>query len=92
MSIAPATAPAPARTQDRLTLIASLLVGAGFCALWFWLLPGWLGFRVETAGAARWRWLAAIPSVLGLWWRSAAFGTSAGADTARRHRSLHRRN
>jgi protein-S-isoprenylcysteine O-methyltransferase Ste14 len=47
------------------TLLASLLVGAAFFALWFWLLPGWLGFRVETAGAARWRWLAAIPSVLG---------------------------
>lgn len=26
----------------------------------------WLfGFRIEMAGAARWRWLAAIPSVLG---------------------------
>jgi protein-S-isoprenylcysteine O-methyltransferase Ste14 len=47
------------------TLAASLIVGGAFFALWFWLLPGWLGFRVETAGAARWRWLAAIPSVLG---------------------------
>jgi protein-S-isoprenylcysteine O-methyltransferase Ste14 len=47
------------------TLVASLIVGGAFFALWFWLLPGWLGFRVETAGAARWRWLAAIPSVLG---------------------------
>ena len=47
------------------TAPASLLVGAAFFALWFWLLPRWLGFRVETAGAARWRWLAAIPSVLG---------------------------
>jgi len=28
-------------------------------------LPGWLRFRVETASAARWRWLAAVPSVLG---------------------------
>jgi protein-S-isoprenylcysteine O-methyltransferase Ste14 len=46
-----------------LTTLASLAVGAGFFALWFWLLPGWLGFRVETA--AGWRWLAAIPSVLG---------------------------
>jgi protein-S-isoprenylcysteine O-methyltransferase Ste14 len=43
----------------------ALAVGASFFALWFWLLPGWLGFRVETAGAARWRWLAAIPSVMG---------------------------
>ncbi|HVP43973.1 MAG TPA: isoprenylcysteine carboxylmethyltransferase family protein [Terriglobales bacterium] len=48
-----------------LTAIASLAVGACFFALWFWLLPRWLGFTVETAGAARWRWLAAIPSVLG---------------------------
>src|SRR2546430_13638866 len=45
--------------------LASLAVGAAFFALWFWLLPQWLGFRVETAGAARWRWLATIPSVLG---------------------------
>jgi protein-S-isoprenylcysteine O-methyltransferase Ste14 len=48
-----------------LTAAASLTVGAGFFALWFWLLPLWLGFSVETAGAARWRWLAAVPSVLG---------------------------
>src|SRR5213593_4411206 len=52
--------------RDRwLTAVASLAVGAAFFSLWFWLLPQWLGFRVETAGAARWRWLAAIPSVLG---------------------------
>jgi hypothetical protein len=48
-----------------LNVASALAVGAAFFALWFWLLPGWLGFRVETAGAARWRWLAAIPSVLG---------------------------
>ena len=47
------------------TTLASMAVGAAFFALWFWLLPQWLGFRVETAGAARWRWLAAVPSVLG---------------------------
>jgi len=47
------------------TAIASLIVGAGFFALWFWLLPPWLGFRVDTAGVARWRWIAAVPSVLG---------------------------
>jgi protein-S-isoprenylcysteine O-methyltransferase Ste14 len=46
-------------------VIASLAVGSGFFALWFWLLPDWLGFHVELAGAARWRWLAAVPSVLG---------------------------
>lgn len=36
-----------------------------FFSLWFWLLPQWLGFRVEIVGAAHWRWLAALPSVLG---------------------------
>jgi protein-S-isoprenylcysteine O-methyltransferase Ste14 len=44
---------------------ASLAVGAAFFAVWFWLLPSWLGFRVDTAGAARWRWIAVVPSVLG---------------------------
>jgi protein-S-isoprenylcysteine O-methyltransferase Ste14 len=48
-----------------LTTVASLVVGSAFFALWFWLLPRWLGFTVKTAGAARWRWLAAPPSVLG---------------------------
>jgi protein-S-isoprenylcysteine O-methyltransferase Ste14 len=48
-----------------MSVAGALAVGASFFALWFWLLPGWLGFHVETAGAARWRWLAAIPSVLG---------------------------
>jgi protein-S-isoprenylcysteine O-methyltransferase Ste14 len=45
--------------------LASLAVGAAFLGLWFWLLPQWLGFKVEMAGTARWRWLAAIPSALG---------------------------
>jgi protein-S-isoprenylcysteine O-methyltransferase Ste14 len=48
-----------------LTTLASLTVGGAFFALWFWLLPQWLGFRVEMAGVAHWRWLAAVPSVLG---------------------------
>jgi protein-S-isoprenylcysteine O-methyltransferase Ste14 len=48
-----------------LTTIASLIVASGFFALWFWLLPQWLGFGVQIAGIAHWRWLAAIPSVLG---------------------------
>jgi protein-S-isoprenylcysteine O-methyltransferase Ste14 len=47
------------------TALASLAVGAAFFALWFWLLPSWLGFRVDTQGEARWRWIAVIPSVLG---------------------------
>jgi protein-S-isoprenylcysteine O-methyltransferase Ste14 len=45
-----------------LTAVASLAVGIAFFALWFSLLPQWLGFRVDTE---RWRWLAAVPSVLG---------------------------
>ena len=45
--------------------VASLVVGAAFLALWFWLLPIWLGFRVDMAGAARWRWIAALPSAFG---------------------------
>jgi protein-S-isoprenylcysteine O-methyltransferase Ste14 len=57
--------PADDHTDQYLSATAALAVGAAFFALWFWLLPGWLGFRVEAAGAARWRWLAAIPSVLG---------------------------
>ena len=47
------------------TTVASLLVGAGFFALWFWLLPNWLGFHVDTSGVGRWRWIAVVPSVLG---------------------------
>jgi protein-S-isoprenylcysteine O-methyltransferase Ste14 len=45
--------------------LASLLVGSAFFALWFWLLPPLLGFHTEIPSVARWRWLAAIPSVLG---------------------------
>lgn len=48
-----------------LEVVASLAVGAAFLGLWFWLLPQWLGFKVELVGAARWRGLAAIPSALG---------------------------
>ncbi len=54
-----------ARDDRWLTAPASLAVGTAFFALWFWLLPQWLGFRLDTAGVARWRWLAAVPSVLG---------------------------
>jgi protein-S-isoprenylcysteine O-methyltransferase Ste14 len=45
--------------------LASLAVGAMFFALWFWLLPSWLGFRVDETDAARWRWIGVIPSTLG---------------------------
>ena len=48
-----------------LSTLGSLMVGAAFLALWFWLLPPWLGFRVDLAGPARWRWIAAVPSALG---------------------------
>ena len=47
------------------TTVASLAVGVAFFALWFWLLPSWLGFHVDMAGASRWRWIAGVPSVLG---------------------------
>ena len=57
--------PATGHGYRWLLAAASLAVGAAFLALWFWLLPRWLGFSVEMAGAARWRWLAAIPSAFG---------------------------
>ena len=57
--------PAVAHGERWPTAAASLAVGVAFFSLWFWLLPQWLGFRVEMAGAAGWRWLAALPSVLG---------------------------
>src|SRR5260370_20798374 len=46
--------------------IGSLAVGGPFFALWFWLLPQWLGLHVEMAGAARRPWLAAVPRGPGL--------------------------
>jgi protein-S-isoprenylcysteine O-methyltransferase Ste14 len=48
-----------------LAALASLAVGIAFFALWFWLLPWWLGFHVDASGLAGWRWIAAVPSVLG---------------------------
>ena len=45
--------------------VASLMVGTAFFALWFWLLPPWLGFRVDVSRVAQWRWIAALASVLG---------------------------
>jgi protein-S-isoprenylcysteine O-methyltransferase Ste14 len=57
--------PSAGNSNRWLTTVASLVVGSAFFALWFWLLPQWLGFRVEAAREARWRWLAALPSTLG---------------------------
>jgi len=51
--------------EQWLMAVASLAVGAAFFGLWFWLLPSWLGFRVDMANGPRWRWTAAVPSVLG---------------------------
>ncbi len=59
------SAPAVAHEDRWPTAVASLAVGVAFFALWFWLLPRWLGFRVEMAGVVHGRWLAAVPSVLG---------------------------
>jgi len=61
----PQGAGSPGRDLDWGTTIASLVVGAAFLALWFWLLPPWLGFQVDLSGLARWRWIAAVPSTLG---------------------------
>jgi hypothetical protein len=58
-------APDAGNGNRALATVASLAVGAAFFSLWFWLLPQWLGFSVEMGGLALWRWLAAIPSVLG---------------------------
>ena len=59
------TASSAAHGSNWPSTLASVAVGCAFFALWFWLLPRWLGFTVAAAGAARWRWPAAIPSVLG---------------------------
>src|SRR6516165_6955981 len=53
------------RGAQCLATVASLAVGASFFALWFWLLPSWLNFRVDAMGVARWRWIGAALSVLG---------------------------
>lgn len=65
MSAQAGTAPDTNHDAHWPTTLASLAVGAAFFALWFWLLPSWLGFHVDTSGAARWRWIAVLPSVLG---------------------------
>lgn len=57
--------PAAAHGTRWPTTVAAMAVGIAFFALWFWLLPRWLGFRPEATREAPWRWLAAVPSVLG---------------------------
>ncbi|QNI32449.1 isoprenylcysteine carboxylmethyltransferase family protein [Alloacidobacterium dinghuense] len=65
MSNASGTALHPDHTQRWFIALVSLSVGCAFFALWFWLLPSWLGFRVDIPAVALWRWIAVIPSVLG---------------------------
>src|SRR5437870_12234736 len=77
------------RLEKWMSAAAALAVGGAFFALWFWLLPGWLGFRVETAGTARWRWLAAIPSVLGFAVALRCIWDSGGRDAEPLRLSLH---
>ena len=57
--------PVPTPPPRWLAACASLVVGVAFFVLWFWLFPIWLGFRAAALDTARWRWLAAIPSILG---------------------------
>src|SRR5262249_54462075 len=47
------------------TTVAALAVGTAFFSLWFWLLPQWLGFRVEMAGAGYLCWRAPPPPLVG---------------------------
>jgi len=62
---AAANAPVSGQGNQWLSAVASLMVGLAFFALWFWLLPPWLGFRVHWEGTERLRWLAVVPSILG---------------------------
>ena len=59
------TAPARKSGSNWPTAIASLCVGVGFFALWFWLLPQWLGFHTKATRTEPWRWVFTAPSVLG---------------------------
>src|SRR6266481_177312 len=74
------------RDTQWLTTSASLAVGASFFALWFWLLPSWLGFDVAAVGGARWRWIGVVPSVLGFPWRCDVSGISDGRAVGHRRR------
>jgi protein-S-isoprenylcysteine O-methyltransferase Ste14 len=59
-----ASAPQSAGRGSLPAALASLAVGAGFLALWFWLLPAWMGFQ-RDAGIGMWRWLGIVPAALG---------------------------
>src|SRR2546430_17222865 len=48
------------RLEKWMSAAAALAVAGAFFALWFWLLPGWLGFRVETAGRGAWPRVAGV--------------------------------
>jgi protein-S-isoprenylcysteine O-methyltransferase Ste14 len=61
----PGTADFESFGADWAATIASLVVGAAFFALWFWLLPPRLGFQLDFGKVAPWRWIAVAPSVLG---------------------------
>ena len=54
-----ASAPQSAGRGSLPAALASLAVGAGFLALWFWLLPTWMGFQ-RDAGIGMWRWLGIV--------------------------------
>ena len=45
--------------------MAALTVGAAFFCLWFWLLPGWLGFCRRSGGQGTLAMARGIPSVVG---------------------------
>ena len=53
------------RGANWVTAIVSLCAGAGFLALWFWLLPSWLRLRDHASGGSGWRLIFAIPAALG---------------------------
>src|SRR6516165_8477158 len=74
------------------TAITSLMVGTAFFALWFWLLPSWLGFQTAGASALGWRWIAGSSRCSGSAWRCDACGTLDGQATEHPHRWLPQRN
>jgi protein-S-isoprenylcysteine O-methyltransferase Ste14 len=61
------TAPGSSHSEhpNWLTIATSLVVGSAFFLLWLWLLPPWLGFRIESARVASWRAIPGLLSILG---------------------------